>query len=98
LCALDKTNHRVGFVRSKAFYGRQKVHLADLRQVRAEMGVCYRAAVRQQLDWVDLRAAIAALSAMASLDQGAVADQRLAMIEERLGTRPNGHDREARPS
>jgi hypothetical protein len=76
----------------RPFYTRKKIRLANLRDVRAEMGSAYKAAIRRELDWQDLRAAIAALSAIASLDQGLGADERLRMIEERLGTiRPNGH-------
>jgi hypothetical protein len=89
-----------GFVRTKAFYERQKVHLADLRQIRTEMCHAYRACVRRELEWQDLRAAIAALSAIASLDQGLGADQRLSAIEERLAAvkAANGHAHpEARP-
>jgi hypothetical protein len=48
------------------------------------MGLAYRAATRQELDWQDLRAAIAALVAMANLDQGLGADARLDEIETRL--------------
>jgi hypothetical protein len=94
LYVLDKRNHRVDFVRSKAFYDRQKVHLADLRQVRTEMGVAYRACVRKQLDWADLRAAIACLSAIAALDQGLGADERLRQIEATIASiKPNGSAR-----
>jgi hypothetical protein len=63
------------------------------------MAFAYRACVRRELDWVDLRAAIAALVAMANLDQGLGADQRLTDLEERLSSiKPNGAGRpEARP-
>jgi hypothetical protein len=75
------------------FYGRQKVRLSDLRAVRTEMTYAYRAAVRRELDWQDLRAAVAALIAMANLDQGLGADARLDELEERLAAiKPNGHD------
>jgi len=86
-------------VRSKGFYARDKIRLADLRSVRAEMCRCYCASVRKELDWQDLRAAIACLSAIASLDQGIGADERLRQIEEQVGLsiRPNGHHPEARP-
>ena len=62
------------------------------------MGVAYRAAVRKELDWQDLRAAIAALSAIAQLDQGLGVDGRLAEIEAKLASvKPNGSAaREAR--
>jgi hypothetical protein len=77
----------------KGFYHRQKIRLNDLRAVRTEMAVCYRAAVRREVDWQDLRAAIAAISAIASLDQGVGADDRLRQLEERLTGLPrsNGH-------
>jgi hypothetical protein len=81
----------------KSFFGRNKVHLASLRQIRTEMCVCYRAAIRQELEWQDLRAAIAALSAIAQLDQGLGVDARLAEIEAKLAAKPNGSaGREAR--
>jgi hypothetical protein len=55
------------------------------------MGYAYRAAVRRELDWQDLRAAIAALTAMANLDQGLGADARLDELEERIASlRSNG--------
>jgi hypothetical protein len=55
------------------------------------MAFAYRACVRRELEWQDLRAAIAALSAIAQLDQGLGVDARLAALEERLGgTKPNG--------
>jgi hypothetical protein len=69
---------------AKPFYGRPKVRLCDLRGIRAEMAFAYRACVRQELEWQDLRAAIAALSAMADIDQGLGAAQRLTEIETRL--------------
>jgi hypothetical protein len=80
------------------FYGRTKVRLNDLRSVRAEVCVAYRAAFREELDWQDLRAAIACLSAISSLDQGLGADARLAELERRLVALPraNGHAPEAR--
>ena len=48
------------------------------------MCVAYRAATRQEIEWQDLRAAIAALSAIAQLDQGLGADARLAELEAKL--------------
>jgi hypothetical protein len=55
------------------------------------MAFAYRACVRRELDWQDLRAAIAALSAIASLDQGLGVDARLAEIEAKLASvKPNG--------
>jgi hypothetical protein len=74
--------------------------LGDLRSIRFEMCAAYRAAIRQELDWQDMRAAIAALSAIANLDQGLGADERLAAIEDRLASiKANGRDRhsELRP-
>jgi hypothetical protein len=73
------------------FYGRAKVRLNDLHGIRGEMCVAYRAAVRGELQWVDLRAAIAALVAIANIDQGLGAEARLTELEERLaGLKPNG--------
>jgi hypothetical protein len=73
------------------FYHRKFIRLPDLRGIRTEMTLAYRAAVRRELDWQDLRAAIAALSAIASLDQGLGADARLAELEAQLGlAKPNG--------
>jgi hypothetical protein len=63
--------------------------------VRSEMCTAYRAAVQQQLEWVDLRAAIAALTAIANLDQGAGLDHRLDELEQLLVKPPNGAAREA---
>jgi hypothetical protein len=78
-------------VRPIPFYERQKIKLGDLRSIRGEMGYAYRAAVRRELDWQDLRAAIAALTAMANLDQGLGADARLDELEERIASlRHNG--------
>jgi hypothetical protein len=78
-------------VSANRFYDRQKVRIGDFRAIRTEMGVAYKAAVRRELDWQYLRAAIAALSAIAQLDQGLGVDARLAALEERLGTiKPNG--------
>jgi hypothetical protein len=71
-------------VRPKHFYQRQKIRLGDLRSIRTEMCVAYRAATRQEIEWQDLRAAIAALSAIAQLDQGLGADARLAELEAKL--------------
>jgi hypothetical protein len=70
----------------KRFYGRDKVRLGDLRSIRFEMCAAYRAAIRQELDWQDMRAAIAALSAIAQLDQGLGVDERIRQVEERLAT------------
>ena len=78
----------------KGFYQRQKVRLNDLARSGPRWPVCYRAAVRREVDWQDLRAAIAALSAIASLDQGVGADDRLRQqLEEHLAGLPrsNGH-------
>jgi hypothetical protein len=71
-------------VRLKHFYQRTKIRLGDLRSIRTEMCVAYRAATRQEIEWQDLRAAIAALSAIAQLDQGLGADARLAELEAKL--------------
>lgn len=79
-------------MRSNGFYHREKVRLNTLGMVRSEMAIAYRAAVRKELDWADLRAAISALSAIASLDQGQGYDARLAEVEQRLAPRPNGGD------
>lgn len=80
-------------MRVSAFYDRQKVRLVDLGAVRTEMCIAYRAAVRRELDWQDLRAAMAALTAIAALDQGVGMDARLAEIEAKLAAvRPNGAD------
>ena len=48
------------------------------------MCAAYRAATREEIEWQDLRAAIAALSAIAQLDQGLGADARLAELEAKL--------------
>ena len=71
-------------MRPKHFYQRTKIRLSDLRSIRTEMCVAYRAATRQEIEWQDLRAAIAALSAIAQLDQGLGADARLAELEAKL--------------
>ena len=71
-------------MRPNHFYHRQKIRLGDLRSIRTEMCVAYRAATRQEIEWQDLRAAIAALSAIAQLDQGLGADARLAELESKL--------------
>ena len=71
-------------MRPKNFYQRTKIRLSDLRSIRTEMCVAYRAATRQEIEWQDLRAAIAALSAIAQLDQGLGADARLAELEAKL--------------
>jgi len=74
-----------------SFYGRQKVRLATLGNVRSEMATCYRAAVRRELDWADFKAAVYGLSLIARFDEGAVFDQRLAEVEARLAAvRGNG--------
>jgi hypothetical protein len=84
-------------VRPNHFYQRQKIRLGDLRSLRAEMCAAYRAATRREVNWQDLRAAIAALSAIASLDQGLGVDARLAEIEAKLAATPKGSaGREAR--
>jgi hypothetical protein len=55
------------------------------------MCVAYRAATRQEIEWQDLRAAIAALSAIAQIDQGIGADARLAELEAKLAVmKPKG--------
>jgi hypothetical protein len=72
------------------FYHRKYIRLPDLRGIRTEMTLAYRAAVRRELEWQDLRAAIAALSAIAALDQGPALDHRLAELEARVGLKPNG--------
>jgi hypothetical protein len=88
---------RASRVRPNLFYQRQKIRLGDLRSIRAEMCAAYRAATRREVDWQDLRAAIACLSAIASLDQGIGVDARLGEIEARLAAiKPNGAAREAR--
>ena len=54
-------------------------------------------AIRKELDWQDLRAAIAALKAMADIDQGRGIDARIAEVERRLGiaaAQPNGNGRD----
>jgi hypothetical protein len=66
--------------------------LGDLRSIRAEMCAAYRAATRREIDWQDLRAAIAALSAIASLDQGLGVDARLAEIEAKLANGSAGRE------
>lgn len=66
------------------FYNRTKVRLTTLGLVRSEMARAYRAAVRKELDWQDLRAAIAALSAMAQIDMGYGLEQRLQAVEARM--------------
>jgi hypothetical protein len=72
------------------FYGRTKVRLATLGNVRGEMGIAYRSAVRGELTWEDLKAAIYALLAIARIDEGPLIEQRIAALEERLGARPAG--------
>jgi hypothetical protein len=69
--------------------------LGDLRSIRTEMCVAYRAATRQEIEWQDLRAAIAALSSIAQIDQGIGADARLAELEAKIAAfkaGPNDHD------
>jgi hypothetical protein len=53
------------------------------------MCTAYRAAVREELMWQDLRAVIAALSAIASLDQGLGIDTRLDELEVHVGLKPS---------
>ena len=78
-------------MRPNHFYHRQKIRLGDLRSIRTEMCVAYRAATRQEIEWQDLRAAIAALSAIAQIDQGIGADARLAELEAKLAVmKPKG--------
>jgi hypothetical protein len=57
------------------------------------MTYAYRAAVRKELEWQDLRAAVAALIAMANIDQGLGFDERLDALETRFAAKPNGRDR-----
>jgi hypothetical protein len=76
----------------KTFYHRRFIRLSDLRGIRTETGIAYRAAVKRELDWQDLRAAIAALATMAGIDQGAGAELRLSELEERVAEiKANGH-------
>ena len=85
---------RVSRVRAKPFYGRQKIKLADLRQIRCELGRVYRACVERELDWQDGRAAVAVLTAISNLDAGRGFEERLDALEsaldERETSRPNG--------
>jgi hypothetical protein len=66
------------------FTRRTKIRLYDLRTVRSEMCIAYRAAVAGQIDWQDLRSAIAALSAIATIDQNSGVDQRILELERQL--------------
>jgi hypothetical protein len=76
----------------KPFYTRKKIRLGRLIDVRAELGLVYKACVRKELEWQDARAAVAILAAIAQIDQGPGIDARLVEIERRLGAlRTNGH-------
>jgi hypothetical protein len=85
---------RVSRVRAKPFYGRQKIKLADFRQIRSELCRVYRACVEQELDWQDGRAAVAVLTAISNLDAGRGFEERIEALEHRLQERapprPNG--------
>jgi hypothetical protein len=73
------------------YYGRTKIRLATLGNIRSEMATCYRAAVRGELLWPDFAKAVYGLSLIARLDEGAVFDQRLAEVEARLATMPRAN-------
>jgi hypothetical protein len=81
-------------MRATAFYGRQKIKLANLGQIRSELCRVYRACVEQELDWQDGRAAVAVLTAIGNLDTGRGFEERLDALEraldERDPPRPNG--------
>jgi hypothetical protein len=93
---------RDGFVRAKAFRGRVKIRLPDLRSIRAEMARCYGAWVRKEIDDNALRSGTLGLARMAQIDQGQLLEGRIAALEARLEpappTKPNGGSYVARPS
>jgi hypothetical protein len=78
------------------YYGRSKIRLATLGNVRTEMAKCYRSAVARELAWPDFAKAIYGLSLIARLDEGPILEQRIAELERMQlpEKRPNG---EARP-
>jgi hypothetical protein len=81
-------------VRAKGFCGRSKIRLGTLGNVRSEMAVAYRSAVRGELTWQDAAKAVYVLNVIAQLDQGLVVAGRIAEIEARLGTiKANGSAR-----
>jgi hypothetical protein len=83
-------------MRNNPFSFRTKIRLYDLATVRGEMCRAYRAAVAGQIDWQDLRSAVAALSAIAAIDQNSGIDQRIADLERQLGAADDLEDQVAR--
>jgi hypothetical protein len=82
----------------KGFYGRTKVRLATLVNVRSEMATVYRSAVRGEVTWQDAAKAAYVLNMIAQLDQGLVVAERVAVIEATIaavkangGARPGVH-------
>jgi hypothetical protein len=79
-------------VRTKGFCGRTKIRLGTLGNVRSEMAIVYRSAVRGELTWPDAAKAAYVLNMIAQLDQGLGADERMRQIEATIAAiKANGH-------
>jgi hypothetical protein len=79
-------------MRAKPFKERGRVRLHTLGAVRQEMCALYRAGQRGEIPWNDAARACYILTSISKLDQGSLLDQRLTVLEQKLGVAaPNGH-------
>jgi hypothetical protein len=71
-------------MRRKFFTHREKIRLGDLRGVRSELCVVYKACVAGEIGWDVGRDAAAILSKIAAMDQGTGYEQRIAEVHALL--------------